>query len=277
MKKLLFVVVSLLTTVALAACNKDSEHKQMQHDMANMNHNDSSKGKQQVAVQTDWKFDHDPESNTTNQLTITIKDNNGKPISEFDVNHEKQMHLIVVSKDLSQYQHIHPTYKGNGVFTVPVTFPQGGPFQLIADFVPKGQSDTVQMHEVSVKGNKPAPVSLTPDKALVKTVNGKEVELKIEGSLKANQETMLTFNFKDAKTKQPITDLQPYLGAVGHVVILNQDATKYLHVHPMDEKAKGPDAMFHTTFPSPGMYKIWGEFQQNNKVFIVPFVVEVSK
>jgi hypothetical protein len=242
-----------------------------------MNHNDSLKEKQQVAVQTDWKFEHYPQANTTNQLTITIKDNKGKPISEFEVNHEKKMHLIVASKDLSKYQHIHPTYKGKGVFTVPVTFTQGGSFQLIADFVPKGQSDTVQMHTVSVKGNTPAPVSLTPDKKLVKTVNGNQVSLKIDSQLKANQETMLNFYFEDAQTKQPIQDLQPYLGAVGHVVILNQDATKYLHVHPMDERVKGSNAMFHTTFPSPGVYKIWGEFQRSNKVFIVPFVVEVSK
>src|SRR6478736_840134 len=237
MKKLLFIVVSLLTMIALFACNKDSEHKQMKHDMANMDHNDSSKEKQQVAVQTDWKFEHYPQANTTNQLTITIKDNKGKPISEFEVNHEKKMHLIVASKDLSKYQHIHPTYKGNT----------------------------------------PAPVSLTPDKKLVKTVNRNRLSLKIDSQLKANQETMLNFYFEDAQTKQPIQDLQPYLGAVGHVVILNQDAIKYLHVHPMDERVKGSNAMFHTTFPSPGIYKIWGEFQRSNKVFIVPFVVEVSK
>jgi len=277
MKKLLFVVVSLLTMIALVACNKDSEYKQMKHDMANMDNNDSSKEKQQVAVQTDWKFEHYPQANTTNQLTITIKDNKGKPISEFEVNHEKKMHLIVASKDLSKYQHVHPTYKGKGVFTVPVTFTQGGSFQLIADFVPKGQSDTVQMHTVSVKGNTPAPVSLTPDKKLVKTVNGNQVSLKIDSQLKANQETMLNFHFEDAQTQQLIQDLQPYLGAVGHVVILNQDATKYLHVHPMDERVKGSNAMFHTRFPSPGIYKVWGEFQRSNKVFIVPFVVEVSK
>ncbi|PEU52032.1 hypothetical protein CN395_28230, partial [Priestia megaterium] len=91
MKKLLFIVVSLLTMIALFACNKDSEYKQIKQDMANMNHNDSSKEKQQVAVQTDWKFKQSPQTNTTNQLTIKIKDNKGKPISEFEVNHEKKM------------------------------------------------------------------------------------------------------------------------------------------------------------------------------------------
>ncbi|MDE7552966.1 hypothetical protein CN324_15150 [Bacillus anthracis] len=114
-------------------------------------------------------------------------------------------------------------------------------------------------------------------RSVVKSVDDKEIELKIDGKLKAKQETMLTFTFKNAKTKEPITDLQPYLGAVGHVVILDKDSKQYVHVHPMVEDAKGPEAVFHATFPSPGIYKVWGEFKQNNKVFTVPFVVEVSE
>ncbi|WP_263704927.1 hypothetical protein [Bacillus thuringiensis] len=114
-------------------------------------------------------------------------------------------------------------------------------------------------------------------RSVVKSVDDKEIELKIDGKLKAKQETMLTFTFKNAKTKEPITDLQPYLGAVGHVVILDKDSKQYVHVHPMVEDAKGPEAVFQATFPSPGIYKVWGECQQNNKVFTVPFVVEVSE
>jgi len=91
----------------------------------------------------------------------------------------------------------------------------------------------------------------------------------------ANMELKLNFNIKDAQTNEPVTDLQPFLGAVGHVVILTKDADKYLHVHPTDEKASGPDAEFMTTFPKSGVYKIWGQFQQNGKVFTVPFVVKV--
>lgn len=77
------------------------------------------------------------------------------------------------------------------------------------------------------------------------------------------------------KNRKPITDLQPYLGAVGHVVILNQDGGEYLHVHPTDEKSSGQDAKFMATFPHSGVFKIWDQFQQNGKVFTVPFVVKV--
>ena len=85
----------------------------------------------------------------------------------------------------------------------------------------------------------------------------------------------MTFIIHDAASKQPITDLESYLGAVGHVVALDRNAEKYLHVHPLDEQTKGPEAQFMTTFPSSGIYKIWGQFQYEGKVFTVPFVIEV--
>ncbi|MGO4272648.1 hypothetical protein AB4Z22_22875, partial [Paenibacillus sp. TAF58] len=107
-----------------------------------------------------------------------------------------------------------------------------------------------------------------------KVIDGKEVTLSID-HLMADMELNLNFNIKDAKSKQPVKDLQPYLGAVGHVVILTQDAENYLHVHPTDEKTSGPDAKFMTTFPHRGIYKIWAQFQQNGKVFTIPFVIKV--
>lgn len=84
----------------------------------------------------------------------------------------------------------------------------------------------------------------------------------------------MNFNIKDHKTGRPITNLQPYLGAVGHVVIISEDTEEYLHVHPMDEKAKEPDAKFMSKFPKSGIYKIWGQFQHEGKVITVPFAVQ---
>lgn len=207
-------------------------------------------------------------------LTIQIQDAEGKPVNEFDLNHEKMMHLIVVSKDLSYFSHIHPEYKGKGLFTVSTQFPAGGDYNLFADFVPSGKEKSVLSHALTVQGDAATPVALEPDGKLIKTVNGSEVALTIDG-LKAGAELDLTYAFKDAATKAPIRNLQPYLGAVGHVVILDASADQYLHVHPTDEKSTGPEAKFMTTFPQSGIYKVWGEFQRDGQVFNVPFVVKV--
>jgi Cu+-exporting ATPase len=209
------------------------------------------------------------------EIRIHIQDEKGKGIEKFDFNHEKLLHLIVVSKDLSYFNHIHPEYKGKGEFAITTSFPAGGEYKLIADYVPTGGSKTTQTEWIKVEGTAAAPVPIKPDQGHSNIVDGVEVTLQ-NNHPEAGKDFALDFTLADAATNAPITDLQPYLGAVGHVVILSEDTDHYLHVHPVDEKAKGPDAQFMTSFPDKGTYKIWAQFQRNGHVFTVPFVVAVK-
>ena len=87
----------------------------------------------------------------------------------------------------------------------------------------------------------------------------------------------MTFLFKeDTEEGQPVRNLQPYLGAIGHVVIMDSKAEHYLHVHPLDDQGAGPEARFATTFPVSGTYKVWGQFQRDGIVFVVPFVLNIT-
>jgi len=215
-----------------------------------------------------------PQSKQDAKVGIQITDSSEKAVESFEVSHEKKMHLIVVSKDLSYFNHIHPDYRSKGLFDITTQFPAGGQYKLFADFVPSGKSSTTKSQWITVQGDPAKPEPIQPDANMTKTVDGKEITLAYE-PLKAGKEATLTFTIKDAATKKPITNLQQYLGAVGHVVILSDDAEQYLHVHPMEEKATGPDAKFMTTFPKSGIYKIWGQFQHEGKVVTVPFVVKV--
>lgn len=198
----------------------------------------------------------------------------GKPIEQFDISHEEKLHLIIVSKDLSFFNHIHPAYKGNGVFEITTQFPAGGDYKLIADVVPTGGSAMSKMSWAHIEGAPAKQEPVQPDTEFTKAMDGKLVALSFD-KLEANKEMNLNFTIRDEKTNAPITNLQPYLGAVGHVVILTEDTEQYLHVHPLDEKSSGPEAKFMTTFPKSGVYKIWGQFKHNDKVFTVPFVVKV--
>ncbi|NQX60018.1 hypothetical protein [Paenibacillus qinlingensis] len=186
--------------------------------------------------------------NQESTIKIKIQDKDGKSIDKFDTVHEKQMHFIIVSKDLSFFNHIHPDYEGNGEFTITTQFPTSDEFKMIADITPTGMGAMSKSQWITVQGEQSAQKSIDPDTSLTKLVDGKEVTLSID-HLMAGTELNLNFNIKDSQSKQPVKDLQPYLGAVGHVVILTQDAENYLHVHPTDEKASGPDAKFMTTFP----------------------------
>ncbi|GAA3413197.1 hypothetical protein GCM10020370_68480 [Paenibacillus hodogayensis] len=144
------------------------------------------------------------------------------------------------------------------------SFPAGGDYKVFADFIPTGGANTTLSEWVKVEGKEGKHAAIAVDTKLVKEVDGKEIEL-IMSAAKPKEDVTLTFNIRDAKTKKGIDNLQPYLGAVGHVVILSEDANQYLHVHPIDEKATGPDAKFATSFPQSGTHKIWGQFQQAAK------------
>jgi|GEM_PF-519158 len=208
-------------------------------------------------------------------IRIQILDEDGMPIEDFDIEHEKLLHLIVVSKDMSYFNHIHPEYNGQGEFTITNRFPAGGEYKLIADYVPTGGAKTTQTEWVTIEGAAAEPAALVPDRTHVKTVDGVEVEL-LDDHPAAGQDFELHFRLSDAATGEPVTDLEPYLGAVGHVVILSEDTEQYLHVHPLDDKAAGPDAKFATSFPHAGIYKVWAQFQRDGKMMTVPFVLNVN-
>ena len=216
-----------------------------------------------------------PQAGEPTELKIEIANERGERVTDFEVSHEKLLHLIIVDHDLNFFTHIHPDRQEDGTFTIRTTFPAGGDYKLFADVVPKGGASTTLSEWVNVEGAKGEHSEIAADPTLRKEVSGKEIELSLS-SLRAKEESTLTFDIRDAASKKGIDDLQPYLGAVGHVVILSADAEQYLHVHPLDEAATGPIAQFATSFPGPGKYKIWGQFQHENEVFTVAFVVDVE-
>ena len=269
----------ILTGTLLAGCGiSGSTNKATHVDMVGMDHSgmaEEAGSTEAENIKAIFELSSDkivPNQDTT--VKIIIQDKEAKPINEFDTVHEQQMHVIIVSKDLSYFNHIHPEYKGNGQFVLTTQFPTAGEFKIIADITPTGRSNMNKSQWIAVQGKPVAQQLIEPDATLSQVVDGNLITLSID-HLKANMELKLNFNIKNAKSNQPVTDLQPYLGAVGHVVILSQDAENYLHVHPTDEGSSGPDAEFMTTFPHSGVYKIWGQFQRNGKVFTVPFVVKV--
>lgn len=209
------------------------------------------------------------------ELAIQITDDDGNPVNDYEVNHEKLLHLIIVNHDLSFFNHIHPEFQGDGKFTVETSFPSGGEYKVFADFIPSGGANLTLSEWVEVEGKEGEHADIAPDSNLIKEVGGKEIELSLSG-MKSKEEITLSFTIRDSETKEEIRNLEPYLGAVGHVVILSADAESYLHVHPLDEKATGPLAEFATTFPQSGTYKIWGQFQHNGEVITVPFVVDIK-
>ncbi len=241
-------------------------------------------------------------------FSFSVKDANGAAVRDLQVVHEKQMHLLVVSDDLAEFQHLHPESHADGTFKATHNFTNGGAYRLYTDYAPTGARQTVNRHEISVTGNlRRARAALVADDELTKTVDGLRVTMRPDKTLRAGEELMLKFSAADAGSGKPATDLQPYLGALAHFVIISEDTTDFLHAHPMTkaemDKAGGAHAATghdahahqtaelkdaanenggasevaaHTTFPRPGLYKIWAQFQRGGRVITVPFVVRIE-
>jgi hypothetical protein len=225
-------------------------------------------------VQVSWELDDNQASDRGTIIRLHIT-NNEDSIDDFEVNHEKLLHLIIVSKDLSYFNHVHPEYKGAGVFEIENDFPAGGEYRMVADFKPTNGSSMNKMEWVKVEGGSVQAKPVVVDTILAKSVDGKKIALTVDPQLEAGKEQTLKFSLTDEKTNQPIVDLEPYLGSIGHVVVFSENGERYLHVHAVENQGNGPEALFETTFPESGTYKIWGQFQKDGEVFTVPFVVKV--
>jgi hypothetical protein len=197
-------------------------------------------------------------------IILTLKDLNGNLVSELDVNHEKLMHLIVVGKDLQMYKHLHPESTTPGVFKVEHGL-EDGEYKFFVDIKPKDLAYEVQSISFIIGSpDEGHHHGLQVDEQLVKQVDEHLVTLK-PTSLTANEDIQLKF---DLNGETP----EHYLGALGHVVILDEKAEKYIHVHPHD----GNEPIFETKFTEPGIYKIWAEFKFGGEVLVFPYVVEIK-
>ncbi len=211
-------------------------------------------------------------------LAIEIQDKDGKAIANFEMFQEKLMHLIVVSDDLQVFKHLHPEYKEKGRFEVETAFPKPGNYSLFVDYKPAGQPERISMLKASVTGTaSPVPAA---DTTFAKTFGDTKVKLDLsEPTIKAGEEVMLVFGLQDAKTNKSVTDLQPYLGEQGHLVIVRQSpdltASDYIHAHAHAGAPAG-EIHFMTQFPQPGKYKLWGQFQRNGQIVTADFWVNVQ-
>lgn len=223
-----------------------------------------------------------PLASTATQLDITVTEQAlGDAIKEFELVHDKTMHLIIVRDDLSYFDHLHLEPQ-QGVFTTSYTFPSAGSYKLWVDVKPKGGRQFLTAFRLGIEGQplyERVPLAL--DNQLTKLVmNGQyRVSLALPSGLGIHHGANLKFSIAD-KNGKPITDLQPMLGAKAHCIIISEDLRDFLHVHPEEEVSSnwrgGPDATFHAQFPKAGLYKTWVQFQHHDKTITADFVVQVK-
>jgi hypothetical protein len=209
-------------------------------------------------------------------LSFSITTADGAAVTEFETEHDKKLHLIVVRSDGSQFRHVHPAMSADGVWSVPWTWDEAGSYRVFTDFVPGSTGENLILgRTVDVAG----PVSPEPATAVAAsdTVDGYTATL--TGDLSANGDSTLTATV--TKDGEPVTTLEPYLGAYGHLVALRDGDLAYLHVHPEGAEpapgsTSGPDVEFMTEAPTPGRYLLYLDFKVDGEVRTARFVLDTG-
>jgi hypothetical protein len=189
----------------------------------------------------------------------------GAPVTEFDVEHERRMHLIVVRRDLTGFQHLHPRMGADGTWSAPITLADPGRYRAFADFVHEGENVTLAA-DLTVPG-KPVYEDLPLQATETETGSGYEVGVEGEAAM-AGSESELTFNV--VRDGRPV-DVDPYLGANGHLVALREGDLAFLHVHPVEGDDRGAGIRFMTDFPSAGSYRLFLQFKARGGVHTAAF------
>ncbi len=196
----------------------------------------------------------------------------GKPVTEFDPIHDRELHLIVAQRELTGFWHVHPVREADGTWAIRLDLPEAGAYRVFTDIAPRALGRTITLGaDLAIAGQyAPRPV---PAVGRLAEVDGYEVtvggELRAEGDL-------LTLTVR--KDGAPVTDLQPYLAAFGHLVILRAGDLAYVHVHPNGEPGDGitpagPEITFHTAVPGPGTYRLFLDFKHGDVVRTAAFTL----
>jgi hypothetical protein len=205
-------------------------------------------------------------------FTFRIVDQRGATVRDFDVEHTKRLHLIAVRRDLTGYQHVHPVQAADGSWSVPLRFAQAGVYRVYADFTAHRSEKTTLATDVFVPGDFQPEAIPAPTTRV--SVDGYDVVLK--GAPRAGAEGDLEFSVSQNGKSVAV---QPYLGADGHLVALREGDLAYLHVHPQEtggrDRSSGP-IQFMTEYPSAGRYRLFLQFQHNNKIHTAAFTQEVK-
>lgn len=211
------------------------------------------------------------------ELSFQIQTAAGEPVTEFTEAHEKDLHLIVVRTDGAEFRHVHPELdESTGTWSVPWEWDEAGTYRVYADFTPatEGAEGITLTRSVEVAGEV-TPVTAEPQR--ITEVDGFTVTL--DGDLVAGESGNLTISVE--RDGEPVTTLEPYLGAFGHLVALRDGDLAYLHVHaegdePQAGDIAGPDIGFAAEAPTAGRYLLYLDFQVDGEVHTAAFVIDAK-
>ncbi len=204
-------------------------------------------------------------------LRFRVLDRTGAPVrSGYELEAQRRLHLILVRRDLTGYQHLHPAMAPDGTWAVPLKVAEPGAYRVFADFQRDCEKHVLAADLLAPGDFQPRAL---PAPGTTASVGGYDVKF-ARPDLRAGREALLHFTV--TRGGRPVRSLQPYLGARGHLVALRQGDLAYLHAHPEEHGDGGNEIPFAAEFLSAGSYRLFLQFRAGGAVHMVAFTAKVA-
>ena len=224
-----------------------------------------SKGLRLVPSETRFKHGE------TVNWSFRIVTEDGRAVTEFDEAHGEVLHLIVVRRDMTHFQHLHPDVKSDGTCSVGgFSLPEPGVYRAFVDVVIEGHSMTLGF-DLFAPGT--TTVEERPGTSRQATCEGYEIHL-LTDNVTASEATRLLFDVH--RDDGSVAELEPYLGALGHLVALREGDLAYLHVHPRETTSQPGRVEFDATFPTSGRYRLFLQTKPEGNLISTSFDVRIE-
>ncbi len=240
-----------------------------------------------------------PKAGEPFEIKLNVRNRAGRQILFLEKIHQQPLHLLIVSDDLAEFAHIHPVPLAGRGFTVTHTFAHGGRYHLYADYSIPGEGPVVKHSVVTVEGRHRTGASWTAvawptNRPLTQSLGTLTTSLSVGEPLRSGVDLPFEVTLTDRATGQPVTDLEPFLGAWAHFVVVSADHEDFIHAHPLEEGAAAvaseTDPHLHATvtgpspskistsvgFRRPGNYRLWAQFARHGQVITIPFAFTVA-
>jgi Cu+-exporting ATPase len=236
--------------------------------------------------------------NSSTHLDFRLTDAaTSQPVTDVVESHGYPVHAIVVDDDMRNFQHLHPRLGDvPGTFGLDLSFPRNGRFSVYTESQRADGSVAVGRHELAVGADAEPSVALEQD-LLPKTFGSTRLNLQDTTGVSSGVPARLRVYADDSGTGAPRMDLNPYLGAPAHVVVIGEHQSSFAHLHGFVPEPRssnvshghgndhgaaatssqfGPNIMFDYTFPAPGFYKIWVQtLDQDSQLITADYVLAV--
>ena len=222
-----------------------------------------------LANSRDWK------AGVNKQLTLNIVNTaTRETVKDFDTAHERKFHLLIARSDFGWFLHEHPEQQSDGSWRVDLNLPTGGKFLLFADVAPQGSGSMILANALNVSGpTAPSAGWANQNRAVADEIQG---QLVTPNGLPVGRSVPITVQLSSGDGK-PISDIQPWLGAMGHLMIFSQDGLTAVHSHPADETMVKPgEITFNARFPKAAKYRAFCQVQRGGVIKTLTFTIEVK-